>query len=190
MSPNAEGEGGSSCVVCTKCTWSPKKLRNFGDLTPDLTYVLSTERKLAKYWWSYTSFDRLPWTQGWQGQECWRRIRPPPPRLGWIRSAALCLTPTPRYPDVTESRANQVFCSCFTICKSRRARARVFAIFWDYFCNLSFIIYLPRVLCLSYSCLSSCHSCGTVSYSLCLSNQSDQGDEREGFEREGLEMER
>ncbi len=56
-----------------------------------------------------------------------------------------------------------------------------------------FIIYLSRVLCLSYSCLSSCHpvilsschSCGTLSYSLCLSNQTDQGDEREGFEREG-----
>ncbi len=37
--------------------------------------------------------------------------------------------------------------------------------------------------------LSSCHSCGTLSYSLCLSNQTDQGDEREGFEREGLEVE-
>ena len=33
--------------------------------------------------------------------------------------------------------------------------------------------------------LSSCHSCGTLSYSLCFSNQTDQGDEREGFEREG-----
>ncbi len=33
--------------------------------------------------------------------------------------------------------------------------------------------------------LSSCHSCGTLKYSLCLSNQTDQGDEREGFEREG-----
>jgi hypothetical protein len=32
--------------------------------------------------------------------------------------------------------------------------------------------------------LSSCHSCGTLSYSLCLSNQTDQGDERKGFERE------
>ncbi len=62
-----------------------------------------------------------------------------------------------------------------------------------------FIIYLPRILCLS-SCLSSCHipviflsschSCGTLSYSLCLSNQTDQGDEREGFEREEIEMER
>ncbi len=59
-------------------------------------------------------------------------------------------------------------------------------------CKLS-IIYLSRILCLS-SCLSSCrpviflsscHSCGTLSFSLCLSNQTDQGDEREGFEREG-----
>ena len=33
--------------------------------------------------------------------------------------------------------------------------------------------------------LSSCHSCGTLSYSLCFSNQTDQGDETEGFEREG-----
>ncbi len=47
------------------------------------------------------------------------------------------------------------------------------------------IIYLSRVLCLSYSCLSSCHSCRTLSYSLCLSNQTDPGDEREAFEREG-----
>jgi hypothetical protein len=52
------------------------------------------------------------------------------------------------------------------------------------------IIYSSSILCLS-SChipvvfLSSCHSCGTLSYSLCLSNQTDQGDEREGFEREG-----
>ncbi len=31
----------------------------------------------------------------------------------------------------------------------------------------------------------SCHSCGTLSYSLCFSNQTDQGDETEGLEREG-----
>ncbi len=42
---------------------------------------------------------------------------------------------------------------------------------------------------LSYSChipvifLSSCHSCGTLSYSLCFSNKIDQGDETEGMER-------
>ena len=52
------------------------------------------------------------------------------------------------------------------------------------------IIYLPRVLCLSfvlsYSFLSSCHNCGTLSYSLCFSNQTDQGDKMEGLEREGL----
>ncbi len=60
-----------------------------------------------------------------------------------------------------------------------------------------YIIYLSRVLCLSYSCrpvifLSSCHpvcrSCGTRSYSLCFSNQINQGDETEGFEMEGLEI--
>ncbi len=59
-------------------------------------------------------------------------------------------------------------------------------------------IYLSRVLCLS-SCLSSCrpvvlsyscHSCGTLSYSLCHSNQTDRVVETEGFEREGLEVER
>ncbi len=59
------------------------------------------------------------------------------------------------------------------------------------------IIYLPKVLCLSYSChiipvvLSySCRNCGMLSYSLSFSNQTDQVDEREGFGREGLEMER
>jgi hypothetical protein len=59
----------------------------------------------------------------------------------------------------------------------------------------SFIIYSSRVLCLSYSCLSSCrpviflsscHSCGTLSYSLCFSDQTDQGNETEGLEMEGL----
>jgi hypothetical protein len=64
--------------------------------------------------------------------------------------------------------------------------------------NALSIIYLPRILCLS-SCrpvifLSSCHpvcrSCGTLSYSLCFSNQTDQGDKTEGLKREGLEMER
>ena len=59
------------------------------------------------------------------------------------------------------------------------------------------IIYLSRVLCLSFvlsysflsSChpviLSSCHICGTLSYSLCLRIQTDGVDETEGFEREG-----
>jgi hypothetical protein len=59
--------------------------------------------------------------------------------------------------------------------------------------NLSYI-HLGSSVCLS-SChipvvLSSCHICGTLSYSLCFSNQTDQGDKTEGFEREGLEMER
>ena len=53
------------------------------------------------------------------------------------------------------------------------------------------IIYSSRILCLS-SCrpvifLSySCHSCGTLSYSLCFSDQTDQGNETEGLEMEGL----
>jgi hypothetical protein len=56
-------------------------------------------------------------------------------------------------------------------------------------------IYLGSSVCLS-SChipscrpvtfLSSCHICGTLSYSLRFSNQTDQGDETEGLEREGL----
>jgi hypothetical protein len=56
---------------------------------------------------------------------------------------------------------------------------------------LEFIIYLARILCLSfvlsYSCrpvifLSySCHICGTLSYSLCFSYQTDKGDETEGL---------
>jgi hypothetical protein len=41
-----------------------------------------------------------------------------------------------------------------------------------------FIIYSSRILCLSfvlsYSFLSSCRNCGTLSYSLCFSNQTDQ----------------
>jgi len=59
-------------------------------------------------------------------------------------------------------------------------------------------IHLGSSVCLS-SChipscrpviLSSCHICGTLSYSLCLRIQTDRLDETEGFEREGLQMER
>jgi hypothetical protein len=42
------------------------------------------------------------------------------------------------------------------------------------------------VIFLSYSC----HSCGTLSYSLCFSIKTDKGDETEGLEMEGLEMEK
>jgi hypothetical protein len=64
--------------------------------------------------------------------------------------------------------------------------------------SMKFIIYLPRVLChipvvlsvILSSCHPVCRSCGTLSYSLCFSNQIDQGGKTEGFEREGLEMER
>jgi hypothetical protein len=56
---------------------------------------------------------------------------------------------------------------------------------------MPFIIYSSRILCLSYSChIPVCRSCGTLSYSLCFSDQTDKGDETEGLEREGLEMER
>ena len=50
----------------------------------------------------------------------------------------------------------------------------------------SFIIYLPRILCLCVCvcvCVTIC--VGTLCYSFSLSNQTDQGDDREGFEREG-----
>ncbi len=54
--------------------------------------------------------------------------------------------------------------------------------------NLSYI-HLGSSVCHPVCCpvifLSSCHSCGTLSYSLCYSNQADQVDETEGFEREG-----
>ncbi len=39
-------------------------------------------------------------------------------------------------------------------------------------------------------CVSVCHNCGTLCYSLSFNNQTDQGGETEGLEREGLEMER
>jgi hypothetical protein len=45
------------------------------------------------------------------------------------------------------------------------------------------VIFLPVVL-------SSCHICGALSYSLCFSHQTDQGDKTESFEREGLEIKR
>jgi hypothetical protein len=62
-----------------------------------------------------------------------------------------------------------------------------------FFSHLSYI-YLGSSVC-HHVChpvifLSSCHSCGTLSYSLCFNNQTDPGDETEGFQREGLEMER
>ncbi len=50
--------------------------------------------------------------------------------------------------------------------------------------HLSYI-YLSRVLRL---CVTIC--CRTLSYSFCFSNQTDQGDETEGLDMEGLEMER
>jgi hypothetical protein len=34
-------------------------------------------------------------------------------------------------------------------------------------------------------CVSVCHNCRTLSYSFSFSNQTDQGDETEGLEREG-----
>ncbi len=49
----------------------------------------------------------------------------------------------------------------------------------------------PLSVILSFSChIPVCHSCRTLCYSLCFSNQTDQGDETEGLEMEGIEMER
>ncbi len=39
-------------------------------------------------------------------------------------------------------------------------------------------------------CVCVCHNCGTLCYSFSFGNQTDQGDETEGLEREGLKMER
>ncbi len=54
--------------------------------------------------------------------------------------------------------------------------------------NLSYIYLGSSVchpVCRPVIFLSSCHSCGTLSYSLCFSNPADKGNETEGFEREG-----
>ncbi len=51
-----------------------------------------------------------------------------------------------------------------------------------------FVIYLSRVLCLCVCvCMCVCVTicCGTLSYSFSFGNQTDQGDETEGLEREG-----
>ncbi len=50
--------------------------------------------------------------------------------------------------------------------------------------HLSYI-YLGYFVCV---CVTIC--CGTLCYSFSFGNQTDQGDETEGLEREGLEMER
>ena len=50
--------------------------------------------------------------------------------------------------------------------------------------NLQSIIYLPRILCLCVCvCVTIC--VGTLCYSFSFNNQTDQGDQTEGLEREG-----
>jgi hypothetical protein len=39
-------------------------------------------------------------------------------------------------------------------------------------------------------CVCVCHNCGMLCYSFSFGNQTDQGDETEGLERDGLKMER
>ncbi len=54
-------------------------------------------------------------------------------------------------------------------------------------------IYLGYFVCLCVIecvCVCVCHNCGTLCYSFSFGNQTDQGDETEGLEREGLKMER
>jgi hypothetical protein len=108
--------------------------------------------------------------------------------------------------------AEDRLCKCSNICKHPFASCYISAIGiakdFPLHANSMFVlirilssffnIYSSRILCLSSclsysclsSCLSSCHSCRTLTYSLCFSNQTDQGDETEGLEMEGLEMER
>jgi hypothetical protein len=56
-----------------------------------------------------------------------------------------------------------------------------------FFDHLASIIYLSRILCLSV-CATICW--GTLCYSFSFNNQTDLGDETEGLNMEGLEMER
>jgi hypothetical protein len=53
-----------------------------------------------------------------------------------------------------------------------------------------FIYQLSYIYPGSFVCVCVCHNCGTLSFSLCFSYQTDQGDETEGLDREGLERER
>jgi hypothetical protein len=56
--------------------------------------------------------------------------------------------------------------------------------------NLSYIC-LGYFVCLCVIvCVCVCHNCGRLCYSFSFSNQTDQGDETEGLEREGLKIER
>jgi hypothetical protein len=50
-------------------------------------------------------------------------------------------------------------------------------------------IYLGYFVCLCVK-VCVCHNCGTLCYSFSFGNQTDQGDETEDLEREGLKMER
>jgi hypothetical protein len=55
---------------------------------------------------------------------------------------------------------------------------------------LIFIIYLPRVLCLSVCvCVCVCHNLCRNALLFSFINQTDQGEEREGLKREGLKRE-
>jgi hypothetical protein len=69
----------------------------------------------------------------------------------------------------------------------RSAQSYCRNVFLSYIYLGSSVCHIP-VLFLSYSCRPVCSSCGTLSYSFSFSNQTDQGNETEGLEREGLEM--
>ncbi len=75
-----------------------------------------------------------------------------------------------------------------TIEKQRELEGTVGRICSSYLGNLSYI-YLGYFVCVCVCvCVTIC--CGTFSYSFSFNNQTDQGDETEGLEGEGLEMER
>ena len=52
---------------------------------------------------------------------------------------------------------------------------------------LGYFVCLCVIVCV---CVCVCHNCGTLCYSFSFGNQTDQGDEGEGLEREGLKMEK
>jgi hypothetical protein len=55
---------------------------------------------------------------------------------------------------------------------------------------LSCDYYLSYIYLGYFVCVSVIHNCGTLRYSLCFNDQTDQGDETEGLKREGLKGER
>jgi hypothetical protein len=94
---------------------------------------------------------------------------PPPPRSSQLRLPSFRKRENPRNPSLDK--------------KLQIANCASATDFLRYI-HLGSSVCHPVVL--SYSCrpvifLSSCHSCGTLSYTLCYSNQTDRVNETEGF---------